>query len=195
MGDAEDFSRLFDAQAREIPALDHLDPSWLPCFQPLQRIVNLDEPIHRDGNLGVDLRQAYLLATAFLRGLGPGMIDQDAAHRLRSGSEEMRSAFPVHFLIPDQLEVGFVDEARRIECFAGALAPQIGVGYLAQIGVDLRQQEVEGFAPTALQIQKQLGNVYIGHGWPRSLMTLTQAIIENNPLLLWGFRLLSRLGR
>jgi hypothetical protein len=65
-----------------------------------------------------------------------GVVDQDAAHGLGSGGEEMSPA--VEPLVTDQAEVRFVDQRRGLR-LPGTLRCQARGGELAQLVVDERK--------------------------------------------------------
>ena len=71
------------------------------------------------------------------------VVDEDAAHRLRRHGEEMGAVLPVHALVIDQPQVGFVDQRRRLQAVAGALAPHVVVRQTTELVVDDRHQEGE----------------------------------------------------
>src|SRR5215213_5272985 len=73
----------------------------------------------------------------------PRVVDQDTAHRLRRCRHEMGAVLPVHALVIDQPQVGFVDESRGLQAMAGALAPHVVVRQTTEFVVDDRHQEGE----------------------------------------------------
>ena len=81
-------------------------------------------------------------AAALLRGpLAAGVLDQDAAHGLGGGREEVAAAVPVLGVgRADEPEVRLVDQGGGLEGLAGLLAGQPGGGELAQLVVDEREQ-------------------------------------------------------
>ena len=71
------------------------------------------------------------------------VVDEDAAHGLRRCRHEMGAVLPVHALVVDQPQVGFVDQGRRLQAVAGALAPHVVVRQTTEFVVDDRHQEGE----------------------------------------------------
>ena len=55
----------------------------------------------------------------------------------------MRAVLPLHPLVVDQADVGFVDQRRGLEAVIGSLAPHIPVGEPAEFGVHDGCQRVE----------------------------------------------------
>jgi hypothetical protein len=62
------------------------------------------------------------------------VVDQDAAHGLGSGSEEMPP--PVELLVTDQAQVRLMDEGRRLKCVPGRFGRHPRGGEIAQFVVD-----------------------------------------------------------
>ena len=71
------------------------------------------------------------------------VVDEDAAHCLRRCRHEMGAVLPVHALVIDQPQVGFVDQGRGLQAVAGALAPHVVVRQTTEFVVDDRHQEGE----------------------------------------------------
>ena len=67
------------------------------------------------------------------------VLDQDAAHRLGGGTEEMRSVLPRQLLAVDQAEVGLVDQGGRLQGLAGALTGHLRASEPSELGVQDRQ--------------------------------------------------------
>ena len=57
--------------------------------------------------------------------------------------QEMGAILPLHALVIDQPHVGFVDQRRRLQAVAGALAPHVVVRQATEFVVDDRRQEGE----------------------------------------------------
>src|SRR5262245_18385527 len=63
--------------------------------------------------------------TALLAAARDGVIDQDAAHRLRGNRQVMRSIAPLNPIQLAQLDPGLVDESRGAQRMAVALVAQL----------------------------------------------------------------------
>ena len=87
-----------------------------------------------------------------------GALDEDAAHGLGRGGEEVPPAVPVLGQVAaDQPEVGLVDQGGRLERLARVLAPEPRGGELAQLGVDEREEFGGGLAVSGRRCVEQLG--------------------------------------
>ena len=103
------------AQATEDSLLDHGALSWVDRLQTLERIVQchdigvlLPRPVRR-------VRQGYLklTTTAFGAALGPGDVNEDAAHDLGRQCKEVGAILPPHVFPVHQAYVRLVHERRR----------------------------------------------------------------------------------
>ena len=79
-------------------------------------------------------------AAAFVGEPCPRVVDEHAAHQLRSQADEMRAALPIDGLLPDQAHEGFVHERRLLHRVIRALAPQVALRQLPQLFVHERRQ-------------------------------------------------------
>src|SRR5262249_34666889 len=85
----------------------------------------------------------------------PGVFDENPAHRLRGGREEMGTTVPVlHRLGIDEAEIGFMDEGRGLERLPGLFAGQPLRREPAQLVVDQRQELLGRLCFTALDRRK-----------------------------------------
>src|SRR5207244_3579183 len=83
--------------------------------------------------VGVEGR-ALAPAAALLGLLPPGGLDEDAAHGLSRGGEEVAAALPPRGVRrADQPHVGFVDEGGGVKRVAGGLVGHAGGGEPAQL--------------------------------------------------------------
>src|SRR5438105_15338229 len=96
------------------------------------------------------------------------MIDQDAPHEMRRHANEMRAILPAHLSGVDQPHERFVDERRRLQRVAAALAGHVAPRETTQFGVDERHQPLEGgLVAVAPRAQEQVTS---GDGVARSLL-------------------------
>ena len=70
--------------------------------------------------------------------LTAGLVNEDAAHRLGGGGEEVIATLKL--LIADQPQVGFMHEGGCVERLAWLFVGELGGGKLAQLVVNQRQQ-------------------------------------------------------
>src|SRR5437773_9420782 len=114
---AKRFGRLGNRQARVVPELHEASGHLVDLLEFLQGLMNREQ-IHgrlRRCNLDLLKRMASKTATVLATLLFSCLIDQDAAHGLGGGSEEMSAAVPtlgLRGLTPsaqDQAQVGLVN--------------------------------------------------------------------------------------
>ena len=68
------------------------------------------------------------------------MVDEQVAHDLRGGGEEVQAVLPPGARLVDELQVALVHQVGRREGVPVALALEPVVGHLAQLVVDLRPE-------------------------------------------------------
>ena len=94
------------------------------------------------------------------RCLAAGLFDEDAAHGLGRGGEEVAAAVPVLGLLRvHQPQVGLVDQGRGLERLAGLLLGQLLRRQLAQLVVDQRQQLLGGVRVALLDGGQDAGDI------------------------------------
>src|SRR5262245_43928237 len=95
-GNVEDRRGLLDRQAAEVAQLNESGSPGVPEGQPAKRLVERQQVLGglRGGDLvrfeGLGRAAAAALLTVF----AAGVLDQDAAHGLGRGGEEVPAAFP-----------------------------------------------------------------------------------------------------
>jgi hypothetical protein len=75
-------------------------------------------------------------------GLAARVLDEDAAHGLGGGGEEMTATAPARVLRPDQPQIRLVHQGRRLERLAGLLLRQLLCRQLAQLVVNQGQKSL-----------------------------------------------------
>ena len=151
------FGGLVDAQAAEEAQLDHLRFARCQLRQRVQRIVEGHEIIGAIGAMtAVVVERDMLGAAPRFSIVAPRVVDQDAAHRLGRHGEEVGAVLPVHALVIDQPHVGFVDQRRRLQAVAGALAVSCTARQAAELVVHDRGQLGErALVPVAPRTEKR----------------------------------------
>ena len=117
------------AQPGEVPEIDQ--PGRSPDPRPASRAsassrASRSSASARGGELGLVEIDPPPAAAALLPALAAGALDQDAAHGLGRGGEEVAAAVPVPGLLGvDQPEVRLVDQGGGLERLAGLLLGQL----------------------------------------------------------------------
>jgi len=99
------------------------------------------------------------MATALLTLFPPSRFDQDSAHGLGRGGEEMSAAVPMGWTTADQPEPCLMDQGCGLEGVAGRFLGHLVRCQLAQFLIDQREQFLCGFAIALLDALKDLGDV------------------------------------
>src|SRR5262249_26433684 len=93
---------------------------------------------------------AQALAAVLVTGPAPRLLDEDLPHGPRRGAEEVSPALPAGILVPDQPQVGLVNQGGRLERLPGAQLVRQRLGQAAQLVVDRRHQV--GRRPSLLRL-------------------------------------------
>ncbi len=109
--------------------------------------------------LGFGQRNVQLSAAPFRPAARARHVDEDAAHDLRGGAEEMRAVLPLHVLPVHQPQVGLVDERRRLQDVARPLAGHLARRQPVQLVLDHGRQGLERSRIAATPGDQELGNV------------------------------------
>src|SRR5688572_15879589 len=64
------------------------------------------------------------------------VVNQDAAHHLRSHAEEMCAVLPGHLSLINQTQVSLMDQGRGLQCVIGAFASEIITCQTAEFAID-----------------------------------------------------------
>src|SRR5262249_16785413 len=86
-------------------------------------------------------RNVYEITSALLCGASPRGVNQNSAHRLGSGGEEVPATVPALLILgTDQAQIRFMAQGRRLQRLAGLLLRELLRGDLAQLVVHERQK-------------------------------------------------------
>src|SRR5262245_17604524 len=114
-----------DGQAGEVTELDHFRGPGLDGREPVEGLVEGEEAWGRTRGrrlIGVEV-VAGEVAAAFRPALAAGGLDEDAAHGLGGGGEEVATAVPATVVAPpDQPKVGLMNQVQqdiRLYTFSG----------------------------------------------------------------------------
>jgi hypothetical protein len=87
------------------------------------------------------------------------MIDKEPPHQLGCNAKEVRAVLPLDVLLPDQLQVGLVNEGCRLQRMAGPLAREISLRQPLQLVIHDRHQLVERLPVSLSALDEQLSQV------------------------------------
>ena len=90
------------------------------------------------------------------------MIDEDVAHQVGGGGEEMGAALPGNLRLLDEEGVGFVDQRGGLQGVVAALGAHIVRGQAAQFPVDLGNQERLDLSISRAELHQQGGDRVVG---------------------------------
>ena len=128
--DAQQLGRLRQGEAGEVAEGDKSCPAGGRDFEAVEGFVQ-GKHVGRvrrgaDGWLVVVEGVLLKLPAVAQPALATGLLDEDAAHGLGGGGEEVPATAPARWLIaPDQTEVGLVDQSGRLKRLAGLLLSQL----------------------------------------------------------------------
>jgi len=142
----QDARGFLDGQTSE---KSHFDDAAFPLVEFGQRVQGF---IQRDEVWGTLARDDELLVEGNSGGIAAsllivpcaGVIDEDAPHHPRSHGEEMSPVVPCHRLRIDQSQIRLVDERCGLKTVIGALVADVALGDSMKLGVDERDQPLEG---------------------------------------------------
>ena len=165
LGKAEGGGGLLAGQPGEIAELDESGLKGVHSGQPGEGGVEGDEVEVRFRDRDGVVRQLDVdspTPTVFEALLAPGAVDEDAAHGLGGGGEEVAPAVPAVVVRgADQPEVRLVDQGGGFECLAWGFGRHSRSRELPQLVVHEREQFGGRFAVTGLCCFEKEG--YVGH--------------------------------
>ncbi len=74
------------------------------------------------------------------------MIDEDLPHYLGGNRKKMHAIAVIGLFLFDQPGVGFVNKRGRLKRVAGPLVAKVAVGNFAKLGINQRNEMIEGAA-------------------------------------------------
>ncbi len=134
-------------------------------FQSAERLVQRHQVVGMNRGPGEVLGEInpHPVAAVLVGLLAAGGLDEDAAHGLGRGGEEVPPAVPLRGrVLSDEAQVGLVNECGRLERVIGRLGRHAGGGELAQLVVDQRQQSRRGVRVAGVDGGEDARHV--GHG-------------------------------
>jgi hypothetical protein len=131
------------AQTGELAKFDHPGRERIFFGQPLQGLVQDKEIMIRveiGGRVVAEFDTAQTTAPLLPR-LVASRFNQDPAHRLGGGSEEVAPSVPVLGAFDiNQAKIGLMDQGRGLKCLAWLLPRQLLRGQLTEFLIDQRQE-------------------------------------------------------
>jgi len=177
-GEAEGVGRLPTSHLGKVPEFDHGRHLRLLGLQPAKGLIQGEDIIGpavvAEGGdvVEVDPRAAPAVAGS---ALSAGVFDQDAAHGLGRGGEEVAAPVPILCLLsPDQSDVRLVDQCCSLQSLPGRLGRQPRGSQPPQLVIDEREQLGGGPGVAALDGGEDVG--YVGHA-----VECTTGIVALNP--------------
>jgi len=161
LGDVEDAGGLFGGEPDEVPELHELGLLGVKGGEPLECVVEGEELVVLDGGGEVEYVEFDVFGTGPVAegALASGAVDEDAAHRLGGGGEEVGAVLPVGLGVGAQPEPGLVDEGGGLECLAGRFAGHLLGSHLTQLGVDELEQTMGRVGVAVADRGEDLGHV------------------------------------
>lgn len=142
-GKAEHFRGFIVRHADEIAQLHQFGFGLVRDGEFVERLVDGQELVV-DSNGGGQIHilnvHPLLIATVTQRLFAPGAVNENAAHRLGSGPEEVCAAIPLLILVTNQPQPGFVNQCGRLQGLARRFVRHLVRGEAAQFFIDQRQQ-------------------------------------------------------
>jgi len=138
----------FDRQPAEEPQLDDSRRTLAQRLELRQRLIEPHQVVRPigDGQALFVQRQRPRLAATLLRRLPACVIHADLTHGAAGDGKEVPSIVPLGMRGAEKLEVGLMDERRRLERVAGTDMSELTMGQRAQFGVDDWKQSIESVA-------------------------------------------------
>ena len=158
-----DLGGVFDRQSGEVAQLNQLGGLGILGGQAGQGFVDVEKLVRRRGEADVGGVEGHTTtpAAAFVGLLAAGLIDENAAHRLGRGGEEVTAAVPGRLVpLADQAQVGLVNEGGGLERLPRLFLRQLLRGQLAQLVVDERQQPAGGLRVVVFDGVQQLRDIF-----------------------------------
>jgi hypothetical protein len=147
---SECFGRFLLAQSGEKPTVNGSGQTLVVLAKAPQGAVEVEQPlgliVARDSVLVEG--QGYGAATPFGCGSRTGMIDDNLAHRACRYGKKMAPVVEANAFLAGQLEIGLMDEARRVECVPPFIPPDVIPRDPAELVIDEGDEAVEGAAIT-----------------------------------------------
>lgn len=143
LGQPEHFGSLGECAAGEEVQFDHLHEPRVVPRQRIERVVERQDVDARLGDLNRKVVEGHMgeLAAPLQRGVLAGVFDQDAAHGLGGGAEEMGPVLPWGRVVR-QAQPSFVDERCGLKGMPGSLTAEKPPSQKPEFAIELLHQIV-----------------------------------------------------
>lgn len=162
---------MFDAETAEIAKFDELGFDGIKFSESFEGFFEIEEAFVIEG--GGDLIDIDIdtdgFAAALDAFLATGVIDEDTAHGLRGGGEEVTGIVPVAGLLGDEFEKDLVNKGGRLEGMARRFAGDAGGGKAMEFRVDQGEELPSGVGITGVDGLENFGDVLLGHEGNRGM--------------------------
>ena len=158
--DAQDFGGFLEGEAGEVAELYELGLLRVVQGEAIEGVVDGEQFVvcNGDGNLDILKIDALKAAAVTLGLLAAGAVDENPAHGLGSGAEEVSSVLPSPGFAADA-KPGFVDEGGGLKRVAGRFASHLLRGDSAQFLVNEGEELISGYAAFAADPIEEEGEV------------------------------------
>ena len=146
-GNAQDFGGFLQSHADEITQLHQFSFDFALSSQFVERLVHGEEFVFvtRPGNFNAFKFHALVVATVTHGAFAAGLVNEDAAHGLGGGGEEMSAIGKLRIIISNQAQPSFMNELRgRLQGLVGRFIRHACRRQLAQLAINQRQQFIGG---------------------------------------------------
>jgi hypothetical protein len=145
-GNAQQFGGFLEGHADKIPEFNQFSFGLVLGGELVERFVHGEAfvVVTRRGNFQSFQPHALQSPAVTLGALAAGLVNEDAAHGLGGGPEEMGAVGEVRFTVADQSQPDFIDESGGLECMTRHFIGHFGSGAFAQFSINQRQQFVGG---------------------------------------------------
>lgn len=155
---------LLVVETAKVSQLNDLAAPRISLGQALQCLVQAQNLTALIGSDCRDFLERDLLrAAASLRvSVSPRVIDQNASHDLRRDREEVRAIRPVHILLINQPDIGFIYQGSSLKCVVFSLAAHVTAGEAMELVVHQRVQLVQSGLVPFTPLSEQFSNLMSG---------------------------------
>ena len=154
-------SGLLDGEPAKRAQLHDFREAVVDHFQALEGVIQREHGYLLGNDRLYSLFERHALDTiaSLACVVATGVVDEDPPHDLYGDPKEMSSTLPIDLPLIDESQIGFVDERRRLQSMPHPLAAKLARCDAAQLGIDERQQLIEGTVIPATPIIEQRRDV------------------------------------